>query len=168
MDAHEPSDRHPPGRTGLTLGLGAYLIWGFLPLYFPLLAPARAVEIIAHRIVWSLGFCALLLSVTRGWAPFRAAVRHRRTLGLLSLAAVLVAVNWLVYVYSVLSGHVVDAALGYFINPLVTVLLAVFVLGERLRPAQWVALGFGASSRRAMDGCRGSRSRWRRPLRCTG
>lgn len=144
MDPAPPSRRPSPGRTGLSLGLGAYLLWGVLPLYFPLLAPAGAVEIIAHRVVWSLVFCAFLLTVTRGWAPFVAAVRHRRTLATLSLAAVLVAVNWLVYVYSVLSGQVVDAALGYFINPLVTVLLAVFVLGERLRTVQWVALGFGA------------------------
>jgi len=115
-----------------------------MPLYFPLLTPAGAVEIIGHRVVWSLGFCLLLLAVTRGWAPFRAALATPRTLGLLSLAAALVAVNWTVYVYGVLSGQVVDAALGYFINPLVTVLLAVLVLDERLRPAQWVALGCGA------------------------
>jgi chloramphenicol-sensitive protein RarD len=146
VDVDETTDRTAATRRGLTFGLGAYLIWGLLPLYFPLLAPAGAVEIIAHRVVWSLVLCALLLTVTRGWAPFVAAVRHRRTLGLLSLAAALVAVNWLVYVYSVLSGEVVDAALGYFINPLLTVLLAVFVLGEQLRAAQWVALGFGAAA----------------------
>jgi len=122
------------------------VLWGVLPLYFPLLAPARAVEIIGHRVVWSLGFCLLLLTVTRGWAPFREVFRNRRTLGLLSLAAALVAVNWTTYVYGVLSDQVVDTALGYFINPLVTVLLAVFVLGERLRAAQWVALGFGAGA----------------------
>ncbi len=136
--------RRTPARTGLALGLGAYLLWGGFPLYFPLLDPAGAVEIIAHRVVWSLVVCAVLLTVTRGWGPFAAAVRHRRTLGLLSLAAALIAVNWLVYVYSVLSNQVVDASLGYFLNPLVTVLLAVFVLGERVRRVQWVALGFGA------------------------
>ena len=129
-------------RTGLALGAGAYLIWGVLPLYFPLLAPAGAVEIIGHRIVWSLVFCLVLLAVTRGWAPVRAAFGTPRTLGLLSLGAALIAVNWTVYVYAVLTDQVVDAALGYFINPLVTVLLAVFVLSERLRPAQWVALGY--------------------------
>ncbi len=144
MSAGGSNPRRTPTRTGLALGLGAYLLWGGFPLYFPLLDPAGAVEIIAHRVVWSLVVCAVLLTVTRGWAPFAAAVRHRRTLGLLSLAAVLIAVNWLVYVYSVLSDQVVDASLGYFLNPLVTVLLAVFVLGERVRPVQWVALGFGA------------------------
>jgi len=144
MSAGGSNPRRTPARTGLVLGLGAYLLWGGFPLYFPLLDPAGAVEIIAHRVVWSLVVCAALLTVTRGWGPFASAVRHRRTLGLLSLAAALIAVNWLVYVYSVLSDQVVDASLGYFLNPLVTVLLAVFVLGERVRPVQWVALGFGA------------------------
>lgn len=145
--SHQPRTDPPAaalGRSGLALGGGAYLLWGVLPLYFPLLAPAGAVEIIGHRVVWSLGFCLLLLAVTRGWAPYLAIFRNRRTLGLLSLAAALVAVNWTTYVYGVLSDQVVDTALGYFINPLVTVLLAVFVLRERLRIAQWVALGFGA------------------------
>jgi len=145
--SHQPRPEPPTaalGRTGLALGAGAYLLWGVLPLYFPLLAPAGAVEIIGHRVVWSLGFCLLLLTVTRGWGPFRSIFRNHRTLGMLSIAAALVAVNWTTYVYGVLSDQVVDTALGYFINPLVTVLLAVFVLGERLRAAQWVALGFGA------------------------
>ncbi|GAA2719964.1 EamA family transporter RarD [Cellulomonas aerilata] len=133
-----------PDRTGLALGAGAYLLWGVLPVYFPLLQPAGAVEIIGHRVVWSLGFCLLLLVVTRTWGTFVSVLRTPRTLGLLAVAAALVAVNWTTYVYGVLSDQVVDTALGYFVNPLVTVLLAVFVLGERLRRAQWVALGFGA------------------------
>jgi chloramphenicol-sensitive protein RarD len=131
---------------GLPAGIGAYLLWGVLPLYFPLLAPAGAVEIIAHRIVWSLVFCALLLTVTRGWRQVRALAARPRTLVLLGLAAALLAVNWLVYVYAVLAGHVVDAALGYFVNPLVTVGLAVLVLHERLRATQWAALGLGAAA----------------------
>lgn len=131
---------------GVALGLGAYLLWGVLPLYFPLLSPAGPVEIIAHRVVWSLVLCALLLTVTRGWSAVTAAVRSRRTLGTLALAAALVAVNWLVFVHGVLTGHTVDAALGYYINPLVTVALAVVVLGERLRPVQWAAVGAGAAA----------------------
>lgn len=131
---------------GVALGLGAYLLWGVLPLYFPLLSPAGPVEIIAHRVVWSLVLCALLLTVARGWSSVRAAVRSRRTLGTLALAAALVAVNWLVFVHGVLTGHTVDAALGYYINPLVTVALAVVVLGERLRPVQWAAVGAGAAA----------------------
>ncbi|WP_149204174.1 EamA family transporter RarD [Actinotalea subterranea] len=131
---------------GVALGLGAYLLWGFLPLYFPLLAPAGPVEIIAHRVVWSLLFCLLLLRVTGTWSAFRAAVADRRTLRTLALAGVLVATNWLVFVFGVLTGHTVDTALGYYINPLLTVGLAVVALGERLRAAQWVALGIGAGA----------------------
>lgn len=133
-------------RRGLAAGLGAYLLWGFLPLYFPLLEPAGAVEIVAHRVAWSLVFCVLLLAVTRTWRSAVAAVRDRRTLLGLALASVLVAANWLTFVVGVLTGHTVDAALGYYINPLVTVALAVLVLGERMRPAQWAALGVGTAA----------------------
>ncbi|PFG34096.1 EamA family transporter RarD [Sanguibacter antarcticus] len=131
-------------RAGLVVGIATYGMWGTLPLYFPLLQPASALEIIAHRIVWSLVFCALLLGLTRQLGAYTRILRSRRLVGTLTVAAVLVAVNWIIYVYGVTTGHVVDAALGYFINPLVTVLLAVVVLKERLRPAQWVALSFGA------------------------
>ncbi|MEP7763552.1 EamA family transporter RarD [Sanguibacter sp. 25GB23B1] len=131
-------------RAGLALGIATYGMWGVLPLYFPLLEPASALEIIAHRIVWSLVFCALLLSATRQLGAYTQILRSRRLVGTLAVAAVLVAVNWIIYVYGVTTGQVVDAALGYFINPLVTVLLAVVVLKERLRPTQWVALSFGA------------------------
>lgn len=140
------SPEAPLDRLGLAAGIGAYVLWGVLPLYFPLLQPAGAVEIIANRVVWSLLFCILLLGVTRTWGAFVAALRHRRTLGLLSIAAVLLAVNWLVFVFGILTDRVVDAALGYYINPLVTVTLAVVVLRERLRLVQWVALGFGAAA----------------------
>jgi chloramphenicol-sensitive protein RarD len=133
-------------RRGLLTGLSAYLLWGVLPLYFPLLRPAGAVEIIAHRVVWSLGFCLLLLVATRTWGAFVTVLRNPRTLALLAGAAVLLAINWLVFVYGVLTDQVVDAALGYYINPLVTVALAVLVLRERVRPAQWVALAFGAGA----------------------
>jgi len=117
-----------------------------MPLFFPLLAPATPLEIIAHRVVWSLLFCVLLLALTRGLGAFVAALRTPRVVGVLSVAAVLIVTNWTTYVYGVLSGHVLDAALGYFINPLVTVLLAVVVLRERLRPAQWAAIGIGAAA----------------------
>ncbi len=136
----------PIDRPGLGLGLGAYFAWGLLPLYFPLLAPAGSVEIIAHRAVWSVVFCLVLLAVTRALADLRAVLRNRRTVATLAVAGLLVAVNWLVYVYGVTHGHTVDAALGYYINPLVTVALAVVVLGERMRPTQWLALGLGAAA----------------------
>ena len=129
---------------GLAAGIVAYALWGVFPLYFPLLEPAGPFEIIAHRVVWSLVFCLVALAVTRSWRQFAALWRTPRTLLLLGVAAVFLAVNWTVYVYGVNSGHVVDASLGYFINPLVTVLLAVIFLHERLRPVQWAALGLGA------------------------
>lgn len=129
---------------GLTSGTAAYLLWGVLPLYISLLAPAGPVEIIAHRVVWSLVFCAAVLTVTRSWGSLGTVLHNPRVLGVLGAAAVLLAVNWLTFVYSALSGHVVDAALGYFINPIVTVLLAVLVLRERLRTLQWAALGVSA------------------------
>jgi len=122
-------------------GLAAYLLWGLFPLYFPLLEPAGGLEIVAHRIVWSLLFVGLLLTVVRAWPQVRAAVADRRTLLVLSVAALLIVVNWLVFVYAVNAGHVVESSLGYFINPLVSVLLGVVAFRERLRRLQWVAVG---------------------------
>jgi chloramphenicol-sensitive protein RarD len=127
-------------RTGVAAGLGAYVLWGVFPLYFPLLEPAGGVEIVAHRVAWSLVFVGVLLSVRRGWGQVRATVADRRSLLVLAAAAVLIAVNWLVYVLAVNSGHVVEASLGYFINPLVSVVLGVVVFRERLRRLQWVAV----------------------------
>ncbi len=133
-------------RWGLPLGIGAYLLWGGMPLFFPLLQPAGPLEIVAHRIVWSLLFCLIALAALRQLGDFRAALRSPRILGTFAVAAALIVVNWVVYVYAVLSDRVLDAALGYFINPIITVLLGVLVLRERLRPMQWVAIGFGAAS----------------------
>lgn len=133
-------------RWGLPLGIGAYLLWGGMPLFFPLLQPASAVEVVAHRVVWSLLFCLIALAALRQLGAFRDALRSPRTLGTLATASVLIVVNWIVYVYAVLTDRVLDAALGYFINPIVTVLLGVLVLRERLRPVQWIAIAFGAAS----------------------
>lgn len=131
-------------RAGLVFAFGAYGIWGFLPLYFPLLEPASALEIVAHRVVWSLLFCLVLLTATRSWPQLRTVLRHRRTVVYLAIASVLLAANWLAFVFAVLTEHTVDASLGYYINPIITVALAVLVIGERLRPLQWIALGLGA------------------------
>jgi chloramphenicol-sensitive protein RarD len=131
-------------RLGTAAGLSAYLMWGCFPLYFPLLEPAGGVEIVAHRVVWSLLFIALLLTALRRWSLVRAAVTDLRTLLVLAGASVLIAANWLVFVYGVNSGHVVETSLGYFINPLVSVLLGVVVFSERLRPLQWAAVGLAA------------------------
>jgi len=118
-------------------------MWGAFPLYFPLLKPAGTTEILAERMAWSFVTMAAVMLVGPGFAGVRRVLRDRRQLGLLTVAAVLVAANWGVYIYGVNSGHVVESSLGYFINPLFTILLGVVVLAERLRPAQWVAVGIG-------------------------
>ncbi|MBM0239482.1 EamA family transporter RarD [Micromonospora sp. ATA32] len=131
-------------RLGYLYGFGAYLLWGFFPLYFKLLRPTGPVEILAHRVVWSLVFVALLLAAMRNIGFLRALLRRPRALAGMVAAAALIAVNWGTYIYGVNSDRVVETALGYFINPLVVVLLGVTVLRERLRPTQWAALGVGA------------------------
>jgi chloramphenicol-sensitive protein RarD len=126
---------------GILLAVLAYLMWGLLPLFFLLLVPASAFEIVAWRIVLALVFCAILLTVTRGWGRLIPLLRDRSVMLTLLVASILILINWVVYVYATTSGNVVEAALGYFINPIVTVLLGVFVLRERLRPLQWVSIG---------------------------
>ena len=128
-------------RRGTLYGAAAYACWGLFPLYWEHLAPAGAVEVLAHRVVWSLLVVAGLVAVGRRADAVRAVVRDRGRLLKLSAAAVFIAVNWVTYIYGVTSGHVVETSLGYFVNPIVTVLLAVLVLGERLRPLQWTAVG---------------------------
>ena len=128
-------------RAGTLYGAAAYLLWGLFPLYWPLLEPSDSLEVLAHRVLWSLVVVAVLLAVTRRTAAVRAAVADRRRLLRLTLAAVVIAVNWGTYIYGVTHEQVVETSLGYFVNPIVTVLLGVLVLGERLRRAQWIALG---------------------------
>jgi chloramphenicol-sensitive protein RarD len=142
--ASEKKSGSPRRGGGILLAILAYGLWGFLPLYFLLLGPANALEIVAWRILLSLVFCALLLTVTRAWPHLFDLLRDRRIALTLLLAGVLILINWLVYVYATLSDNVVQAALGYFTNPIVTVLLGIFVLRERLRPMQWIAIGISA------------------------
>ncbi|SDZ35974.1 chloramphenicol-sensitive protein RarD [Micromonospora pattaloongensis] len=130
-------------RRGYLFGLGAYVLWGFFPLYIKLLRPAGPIEILAHRVVWSVVFVALVLAVQRNWGFLRALARRPKALGAITVAAALIGVNWGTYIYGVNSDRVVETALGYFINPLVVILLGVTVLRERLRRAQWLALGIG-------------------------
>lgn len=128
----------------LALGISCYVIWGFFPLYFSRLAPAGAVEVIVHRAVWGLVFCLAALAVTGSLGKVRALIADRGALWRLAVAGALVVVNWSVYVYAVLAGHTTDAAIGYFINPLVTIALGLIVLRERITPIQMIALGLGA------------------------
>ncbi|WES62778.1 EamA family transporter RarD [Microbacter sp. GSS18] len=122
----------------------AYLLWGFLPLYFLLLAPTGPWEIVAWRILLSLAFCALLLTVTRRWGSLRAIMRQRRLLLWTAVAGAVIYVNWQVFLIATLTGHVIETSMGYFINPLFTVLMGVFILREHLRRMQWVAIGIAA------------------------
>ncbi|WP_022885941.1 EamA family transporter RarD [Glaciibacter superstes] len=128
-------------RSGLIYAVLAYGLWGILPLYFLLLLPAGPFEIVAWRVLFTLVFCVLLIVVTRTWRPFLAVLRKPRIVWIMGLAGVLIFINWQTYVLAALSGHVVEAALGYFINPIVTVFLGVLVLRERLRRLQWIAIG---------------------------
>jgi chloramphenicol-sensitive protein RarD len=133
-----------PDRQGIALAIGAYAVWGVLPLYFHILAAVPALQVLAHRVVWSvLLLVAVVLLLGRGRA-IRAAARGR-TLLLLAASAALIAVNWLVYIWAVQHGHVLEASLGYFINPLVNVALGILVLGERLRRLQGLAIAVAAA-----------------------
>ena len=131
-------------RDGFVLGFAAYAMWGAFPLYWPLLEPAGAVELLAHRVAWSALIMVVLTVVLRKWSGIRTILATPRVLGLLLAASAVISVNWGVFIWSVNNGHVVEGSLGYFINPLVTVLLGVLVMGERLRPLQWAALGVAA------------------------
>ncbi|WP_136055473.1 EamA family transporter RarD [Microbacterium sp. K24] len=129
---------------GVAYAGGAYLLWGILPLYFLLLVPTGPWEVVAWRVLLSLVFCLLLLTVTRGWAAFGVILRQPKLLGWTALAGLLIYVNWQVFVLGTLTGHVVETSLGYFINPITTVLLGVFVLKERIRRLQWAAIAIAA------------------------
>ncbi|MDP4334948.1 EamA family transporter RarD [Curtobacterium sp. A7_M15] len=126
---------------GVVQAIIAYGLWGLMPLLFAAMAPAGAFEIVAWRIVFGLVFCAIAIAVTRSWLRTRSLIAQRRVMLVMGLAAVLILVNWTVYVAATTTGHTVEAALGYFINPLVTIALGVVVLRERLRALQWTAVG---------------------------
>jgi len=131
-------------RTGFLLGLGAYAFWGVLPIYFKLLAAVKPFDIVAHRVLWSLPLLTLLIFASRSWPRVREAITVPKTVGMLVATALLIAGNWLLYVYAVTSGHILAASFGYYLNPLANVLLGRFVLKERLSRFQWVAVAIAA------------------------
>jgi chloramphenicol-sensitive protein RarD len=137
-----PSD-HP--RAGFVLGLLAYALWGVLPIYFKLLGAIPPVDIVAHRVIWSLPLLALLIAAARGWPNVREAIARPRTVGVLFLSAMLIGTNWLLYLYAVTSGHILASSFGYYLNPLANVLLGRFLLGERLSRLQWIAVAIAAA-----------------------
>ena len=124
--------------------MGAYLIWGVLPIYLRLLQGVPAADVLAHRILWTVLVVVVLISGLKGWERVRAALRQPRLLLMLLASAVCITINWGVYTWAILAGHAIDTSLGYFINPLVSVLFGVALLGERLGRLQWVAVGLAA------------------------
>ena len=139
---HDPHQHH---RAGLALGLAAYGLWGVLPIYFKLLKGIPAVDIVADRVLWSLPFLAILILLSKGWDKVRAALGQPRTIGVLTITALLIGGNWLLYVYAVTAGHILAASFGYYLNPLANVLLGRFVLHERLNRLQWIAVAVAAA-----------------------
>ena len=134
----------PTRTSGVAAGLGSYFLWGFLPLYFVILGSTGPWEIVSWRILWSLVFCVGILAVTKQLKATVSVLRDRKIVLYTIAAGVLIYINWQFYIIANLTGHIVEASLGYFINPLVTILLGVLVLGEKLRPLQWIAMGFAA------------------------
>ncbi len=129
---------------GLIFGLSAYLLWGLFPLYWPLLEPANPLEIVAHRAIWTLVFCLLVLGFTRQLRATLKLLQNKQTVLKLFFASLFISGNWLIYVWGVIHGHVVECALGYYINPLIIVLFGVLLLKERMRRTQWIAMGIAS------------------------
>ena len=146
MNAPLPSDTAAASRAraGLIYGLAAYGLWGIMPLYFKLLKAVPSVDIVAHRIVWSLGVLAIFATFGGAWDQVRAAARKPRMLAMLFLTALLIGTNWLLYVYAINSGHILAGSLGYYLNPLANILLGRFILKERLNRLQWTAVAIAA------------------------
>lgn len=130
---------------GFAYGLSAYALWGVMPIYFKAIGHVSPVDIVAHRVLWSLPFLGLIIALSRGWGRMRDVLASRRTMLILTGTAALIAVNWLLFVYSVTSGHILAASLGYYLNPLVNVLLGRFVLKEGLTRLQWTAVAIAAA-----------------------
>ena len=129
---------------GILYGIGAYVLWGFFPIYWKFLHGVPALQVIGHRIGWSFILLAMYLLLTKQWNEFRAVAFQWKTIGIYSVAGILLSLNWLIYVYGVNAGKIIETSLGYFINPLLSVLLGVILLRERLRPAQWIPVALAA------------------------
>ncbi|WP_172173663.1 EamA family transporter RarD [Brevibacterium sp. CT2-23B] len=143
MSQNPAPDESAIRRAGLINGFSAYLLWGVMPLLFAAAAPTGALELVSHRVIWSLVFCAILLVFTGGFLRTWQILRSPRLFGLLLLASVLIAVNWTTFIYGVETNQLVEISLGYYLNPLISIGLGVIFLGEKLRPLQWTAVGFG-------------------------
>jgi chloramphenicol-sensitive protein RarD len=129
---------------GLLFGFSSYIMWGLFPLYWPLLEPANPLEIVSHRAVWTLVFCLIVLALSKQVLTTLTVMKNPKTMAALLLSTILVSINWITYIWAVNHGHVVEAALGYYINPLIIIAFGVLLLHEKLRPLQWVAVGIAA------------------------
>lgn len=132
-------------KKGILAAFAAYGLWGILPIYWKTLGMVSASEILVHRMIWSLLFVSVLLWVGKKWPALRPRLRDKRTLGIYFAAGILLSVNWFVYIWGVNAGFIVETSLGYFINPLVNVVLGVIFFGERMRRGQWVAIGLATA-----------------------
>jgi chloramphenicol-sensitive protein RarD len=139
-----PSEHHD-SKAGFLFGLGAYALWGVLPIYFHAIAHIAALDIVAHRVLWSIPFLTALIAISKGWGKVRAVLNDRKTVGILAITALLIGGNWLLYVYAVTSGHILASSFGYYLNPLANVLLGRFVLKEKLVRLQWIAVAVAAA-----------------------
>ena len=145
MPPTNSADEAAQWRAGLAYGVAAYALWGVMPIYFRQLASIPSLDIVAHRIVWSLLILGFLLTVARAWDQVAAAIRNRRILLTLLLTSVLIGTNWLLYVYAINNGHILAGSLGYYLNPLANILLGRFLLGEALSRRQWAAVGIAGA-----------------------
>jgi len=141
---HHNDEAARRARAGFLYGLAAYGLWGILPIYFKLLQDVPSIDIVAHRVVWSLLVLALLVTIGRAWDQIGTALRNRKTLAILLLTSVLIGTNWLLYVYAINSGNILAGSLGYYLNPLANILLGRFILKERLTKLQWAAVAIAA------------------------
>ena len=128
-------------KTGLLFGVSAYVLWGAFPLYWPLLEPASALEIVSHRAVWTMVFCIIILAITKSLRATRETMMRPKVAAKLFLTSILISINWLVYIWATNNGHVVEASLGYYINPLVMIGFGIVILKEKMRRLQWCAVG---------------------------
>jgi chloramphenicol-sensitive protein RarD len=128
-------------KTGLLFGVSAYVLWGAFPLYWPLLEPASALEIVSHRAVWTMVFCIIILTITKSLRATSETMKRPKVAAKLFLTSILISINWLVYIWATNNGHVVEASLGYYINPLVMIGFGIIILKEKMRALQWSAVG---------------------------
>lgn len=156
-------------RQGVLLALAAYFIWGIAPAYFKLIYYVPADEILTHRVIWSFFFMVVLMSISRQWSGVKTLLQTPKKIFLLALSAVLIGGNWLLFIWAVNNHHMLEASLGYFINPLVNIVLGMLFLGERFRRMQWLAVLLVPAacwySCGPSDRCQSSRWDWRSALR---